>query len=325
MMYSISVIVPIYNVERYIERCAISLFKQTLASIEFIFINDCTPDNSMEVLRRILKQYPSRADHVRMISNERNLGVAISRDIGHFMARGEYVIDCDSDDWPEPEMYEQLYKQAKLNDSDIVICNWNNILNKDVQSTHIDFLYSNKDCIVTLLDGRSSGFLWYKFIKRNLYIDNKIRGIPEINCMEDLFLLFRLFFYAKKIDYVEDRLYNYNRQNINSSTYSTLSEKAQLGMQTLVSKVQDFFDALQILDLEYSSAIKNLEIRIYSILLLKGNLDESVWQKCFTFHLHDIWCHPSLPFYYKMSLSCAILRFKTLVRMIRYFYRAAIK
>ena len=131
--------------------------------------------------------------------------------------------------------------------------------------------------------------------------------------------------YAKKIDYVEDRLYNYNRQNINSSTYSTLSEKAQLGMQTLVSKVQDFFDALQILDLEYSSAIKNLEIRIYSILLLKGNLDESVWQKCFTFHLHDIWCHPSLPFYYKMSLSCAILRFKTLVRMIRYFYRAAIK
>ena len=288
-------------------------------------MNDASPDNSIGKIKDVLKEYPQREKQCLFLEHVCNKGVSAARNTGLSTASGEYILYCDSDDWPEPEMYEQLYKQAKLNDSDIVICNWNNILNKDVQSTHIDFLYSNKDCIVTLLDGRSSGFLWNKLIKRNLYIDNKIRGIPEINCMEDLFLLFRLFFYAKKIDYVEDRLYNYNRQNINSSTYSTLSEKAQLGMQTIVSKVQDFFDELQILDLEYSSAIKNLEIRIYSILLLKGNLDESVWQKCFTFHLHDIWCHPSLPFYYKMSLSCAILRFKTLVRMIRYFYRAAIK
>lgn len=323
-MYSVSVIIPVFNVEKYIERCAVSLFEQTLSSIEYIFINDCTPDNSMEVLKKVLERYPLRAKHALIVNNEKNLGVAMSRDKGHFIAKGEYVIDCDSDDWIEPEMYEKLYRKAKLNDSDIIVCNWNNIFKKGIRAGNIDFLFSSKECIISLLNGNTPGFLWNKLIKRSLYVNYKITGVQEINCLEDLFLLFRIFFYSKKIDYLDIRFYNYNRQNISSATYNRISENAQSSMLALIPKVQEFFYKNQVIDSDYWLSVKNLEIRIYSIILLKGMLSESILQKCSSFKMNDIFFHPSLPLLYKFVLLLACFNFKTMLIILRYFYKKII-
>ena len=120
----VSVIVPIYGVEAYIERCAVSLFEQTLDDIEYIFVNDCTPDNSMTILSEVLSRYPQRREQVRIINQPKNLGAAKAREDGIKAARGEYIIHCDSDDWVDTNMYQLLYEKAKADNSDMVICDW---------------------------------------------------------------------------------------------------------------------------------------------------------------------------------------------------------
>ena len=118
----VSVIIPVYNVEQYIERCARSLFEQTLDDIEYIFVNDCTPDKSMEVLARVLDDYPARKRQVSIINMPVNGGLPKVRRAGVEAATGDYIIHCDSDDWVDVTMYEKMWKKAVEGEYDMVLC-----------------------------------------------------------------------------------------------------------------------------------------------------------------------------------------------------------
>ena len=120
----VSVIVPVYNVEKYIGECARSLFAQTLEEVEYIFVNDCTPDGSMEVVRKIMEEFPGRADAVKFVDKPRNQGLPAARKSGLELAEGVYIAHCDSDDWMEPDMLERMYREAEANDADGVVCGW---------------------------------------------------------------------------------------------------------------------------------------------------------------------------------------------------------
>ena len=96
-MPKVSVLVPVYGVEKYIERCARSLFEQTLDDMECIFVDDCTPDDSMQVLVKILSEYPRRKEQVKIIHHETNQGLPAARQSGLKIATGEYIAHCDSD------------------------------------------------------------------------------------------------------------------------------------------------------------------------------------------------------------------------------------
>ena len=111
--YKVSVIIPVYGVEKYIERCAISLFEQTLDSIEYIFINDCTPDKSIDILKGIIAKYPKRAPHVRILNMLRNSGQAAVRITGLKNTKGNYIAHCDSDDWVDKNFYEIFSRLSK--------------------------------------------------------------------------------------------------------------------------------------------------------------------------------------------------------------------
>ena len=118
----ISVIVPIYNVERFIERCVKSLMEQTLQDVEYIFVDDAATDNSMKILAATLSIY---SDHnIRILVHQENKGLPAARNTGLAVATGEYVFHCDSDDYMEKDMLEVLYKKAKETDADIVWCDW---------------------------------------------------------------------------------------------------------------------------------------------------------------------------------------------------------
>ena len=109
----VSVCIPVYGVEKYIERCARSLFEQTMKDdIEFIFVNDCTPDKSIEVLQKVLEEYPNRKEQVKIIHHEINRGVSAARKTALMNSHGEYIIFCDSDDWVDTNLYEVMYKKA---------------------------------------------------------------------------------------------------------------------------------------------------------------------------------------------------------------------
>lgn len=127
----VSVIVPIYGVEPYIEKCARSLFEQSLENMEFIFVNDCTPDKSVEILRQVIEDYPRRYLQIQIIEHEENRGLAMARNSGLLIAKGEYIIHCDSDDWVELDMYEEMYEKAleKMRISSFVIIMQNILIN----------------------------------------------------------------------------------------------------------------------------------------------------------------------------------------------------
>ena len=218
-MPKVSVIIPIYNVERYIAECAKSLFEQTLDDIEYVFVNDCSPDKSIEVLNGVLLQYPSRNQQVKIINHEKNLGAAIARKNGILAATGEYVIHCDSDDWVDSEMYQILYEKAQEEDLDIVICQY--LEKKKGSSTLIthELGTSPKSKIISTPLFCS---LWNKLVRRSIINWNKIL-YPKHHMMEDAVLCVQMFYFARKIGYVSKPLYYY-RINDNSICHVSTEE-----------------------------------------------------------------------------------------------------
>lgn len=168
-MPKVSIIVPVYRVEKYIERCARSLFEQTMEDIEYLFIDDCTPDKSIEVLNRVLEEYPHRKKRVVIHRMEKNSGQAAVRKWGMLNATGDYVIHCDSDDWVDVTMYEKMYNKAIEEDADMVVCDY---YRSDgvTHSEDTGFISTEKEQFIReMLYMRTSWAVWNKMVKRELY------------------------------------------------------------------------------------------------------------------------------------------------------------
>ena len=205
-MPKVSVIVPVYGVEKYIERCARSLFEQTLDDIEYLFIDDCTPDRSVDILRSVLKEYPQRKEQVVIHRMEQNSGQAKVREWGMKNAIGDYVIHCDSDDWVDTEMYREMFEKAKEDDADVVVCDFARVseVNKiDIKGCHsVDM----KDFTANCLFQKDSWSLCNKLFKISCYKDIIY---PEGNMGEDMLIFFQLLSHCRKISYIPIDFYYY--------------------------------------------------------------------------------------------------------------------
>ena len=221
-MKKISVITPIYKAESYIERCVRSLMEQTMKdNIEFIFINDCTPDNSMQILKQVIKDYPNRTKQIRIIENERNIGVSATRKLGVKVASGEYIGWCDSDDWIEPTMYEEMYIATKNGEIDNVISNF--IIEKKSSIEEVKFKQCKtpQECFINHWKGYYfPGSLWQQINKKE-HIEKAINTITNVSYGEDIYTLILTLYYSKSIAYIKKPLYHYNDTNINSLLHNT--------------------------------------------------------------------------------------------------------
>lgn len=200
-MPKISVVIPVYGVEKYIERCAISLFEQTLDDIEYIFVDDCTPDRSMMILNTVINKYRFRlAKEKKVVRTERmltNSGQAAVRKHGIQLCTGDYIIHCDSDDWVDTNMYNIMYNEAITNNADIVSCNY--YLSDGINHTPYKIDKENK-----LLQGP----VWNRLVKRELYRDSRVK-YPKANKAEDSALMMQLSFLADKKIFIPKYLYYY--------------------------------------------------------------------------------------------------------------------
>ena len=215
----VSVIIPIFRVERFIKRCAHSLFSQTMKNgIEFIFIDDCSPDNSIRILESVIEEYPERKNQVKIISNEVNRGSGAVRLTGFLHSKGEYIIFCDSDDWVEPDIYQSLYNSAFENKSDMVICDYYVNFDESEKIISQNIPYDKNLVLNNLLAGNIHNNVWSKLIKRNIY--EKLKGGFEegVNMWEDVSVISRLAYYCKNISYVPKPLYHYSQINSNAYT-----------------------------------------------------------------------------------------------------------
>lgn len=238
-MCKVSIIVPIYNVEKYIEKCVRSLLEQTFKDIEYIFVNDATPDNSMYVLEDIISEYPSRMKNCIIINHSENKGVAAARNTGLNISKGEYVIYCDSDDWIEKTMIEEMYNHAIINNADIVSCDFQMIYNdKKVKCKAIDWI---DDKVISLRNYISSGWtiLVILLVKREIYMKNKLLSPAGYSYCEDFNLSVKLLYNASKIVNLHIPFYYY-RQN-ESSVLHNLNEKTMHDEQVMYLDVINYF------------------------------------------------------------------------------------
>lgn len=229
----ISILVPIYRAEKYIERCAKSLFEQTYPNIEFVFVNDCTPDKSIELLKSVLGQYPKRINQVKIIEHEKNCGVAASRNTLLDNATGEYLLWVDADDYITKNAVEILVNNATTTNTDITcfgaaLYTGSNIkplqqINEETPETFIDHL----------LSGQTPTALWGRMIKRSLFINNNINFIQGLDVGEDLLVLIKVAFYTKTITNVNQTLYFYDNTNTMSLCRSYSMQKLNMRLKVL--------------------------------------------------------------------------------------------
>lgn len=219
MMYTVSVIIPIYKVEKYIERCAVSLFNQSLSNIEYIFINDKTPDGSVEKLKEVCSRYPSLIHNIRIIEHKQNSGLAATRITGIKAAKGKYIAFCDSDDWVEPRMYELLYNKAEDLAADITYCNYYiDFSNKTLKSKLCE-AKNISDYRLKLLCGLLPSFCWMRLYRKNVLTEHIYKlYTPGINMWEDVMMNITLSLYVNKVAFISNAGYHYNQYNENSYT-----------------------------------------------------------------------------------------------------------
>lgn len=213
----VSVIIPVYNVAPFIERCAHSLFRQTLENVEFIFVDDASPDLSMELLEKCLGQYPERKRQTKFLHHSVNKGLPAARNTGLDVATGEYIFHCDSDDYLEPDALESMYREAKAQDADIVWTDWYLSFQKNERYMKQPDYPSPLEALKGMLSGSMKYNVWNKLVKRQLYVGNHIK-FPEGHGMGEDMTMIQLFACADKVCYLPQAYYHYVRLNAQAFT-----------------------------------------------------------------------------------------------------------
>lgn len=220
-MIKVSVIVPVYNVEKYLERCLNSLVNQSLQGIEIILINDGSTDSSLEIIERYYEQYPEKIVYKTI----ENGGAANARNVALKMARGEYIGFVDSDDYVDLTMFEKMYDRAIEQEAEIVTCGYNRISLDDVQRRDV----RQRDCFgynvyqAPQLFINNVPYIWNKIFKKSIIDENNIT-FENLSIFEDLVFTYELFLKANRIVRVSETLYNYIFLREDSLTY-VFSEK----------------------------------------------------------------------------------------------------
>lgn len=264
-MPKVSVIIPVYGVEKYIERCARSLFEQTLDDIEYIFVDDCTPDNSISILRKVLSEYPNREKQVKILRHEKNKGLVQARQTGLKIASGEYIAHCDSDDWVDVHMYEEMYNKAIEEDADVVVCDYvvtnDTSIIKTINACHAK---SAKQLIENCLFQRDPWSLCNKLFNRKVYYNIEY---PQGAMGEDMATTIQLLWNCKTLSYINKPYYQYfyNSESITKvcTRNSCINKFNQLSLNTTI--LMNFIKNNK-LDTEFKDALVVYKNFIRSVL-----------------------------------------------------------
>lgn len=198
-MPKVSVIVPFYNVESYIEKCLETLINQTLKDIEIILVNDGSKDRSVDIVKKIMKEYPDKIIYLE----KPNGGLADARNYAIPYAKGEYIAFLDSDDYVEKDMYQLMYELAKKESSDMVECNfiWEY---PDKKREDIGEIYKGQ---FEMLE-KVRVVAWNKLIKREILEENKIE-FPKGLQYEDVEFTYKLVPFINKVSFIKKPCVHY--------------------------------------------------------------------------------------------------------------------
>ncbi len=225
-MKKISIIIPIYNIEKYLERMLDSILNQTYKNLEIILIDDGSSDKSS----KICDIYMKKDKRIRVVHQDNN-GVSFARNVGLSLATGDYIGFVDSDDIIDRNMYKRLYENINRYNCDISVCNYTTFTESPIfeYSSKID-IYSKDEALLDIIsDGSITNFLWNKLFKKELFNDIEF---PIGNIYEDMYIMPRIIEKTQKICFDNSKLYAYfirtnsyvntynKKKNINYLTFS---------------------------------------------------------------------------------------------------------
>lgn len=201
--YKVSIIIPVYNVQQYIAKCLLSVLNQSFESIEYILVDDCGSDQSIEIANSIIDGHPKR-NQVKILHHSQNMGISCARNTGINNSVGEYILNLDSDDYLEPGIILKMYDFAIANDVDILVTDYfdeklDGIKKYNKQEFKIKEKNNSEEFIKLLLSYKIAPAIWNKFIRASLYKQNKITHPAGIPIIEDVCTLVQLAHYANKI------------------------------------------------------------------------------------------------------------------------------
>lgn len=253
-MVKVSVIIPVYNTEKYLRKCLDSVCGQTLSDIEIICINDCSTDGSLQ----ILQEYAANDNRIKLIDFEKNQGAATARNKGLDIAQGEYIGFVDSDDWIDLDFYEKLYQKAIETGADVVKGNIVQYLENIDKLEVIKWDDNNK------IACNKSSFIYgftTAIYKNSFLLEKKIKFPQHLINYEDPYFLIQVMFYCNKICFVSNLFYYY-RKNLMSVTHH-------------LNPIEDLKSAREILKL-----INSLPLTKDSYLVIFYHFFSDIFNKC---------------------------------------------
>ena len=262
----ISIIVPVYKAEKYLNRCVDSLLAQTFKDFEVLLIDDGSPDRSGEMC----DEYARKDSRVRVFHKE-NGGVSSARQMGIDNARGEYTIHADPDDWVEPDMLEGLYKKAKETDADMVICDYyveldGRTIYKKQQPEGLDH-----NVVLRNLFQQLHGSCWNKLIRRACYSQYGVKFPLELRFCEDLYVNVSLLVHDIKVSYLARAFYHYDVSgNDNSLVRNRDLEQSKTLMTLLSEKLGAEYSAIALPMLAYGYVKRAIMVEDCTARKFKG-------------------------------------------------------
>lgn len=260
----ISVIIPIYNTEKYLEETLDSILNQTMIDdVEVLMIDDGSKDNS----RKIIEKYASEYDNFYGFYNE-NVGQGCERNFGMEHARGEYIHFMDSDDYIPPKAYEKLYEIAKEEDYDIVMGNISKFTSNSTWNEHLyETVYKEVDEYISSTNIHQNKALVYdtsptnKIIKRSFLEENQILFPDERIFYEDLFFTIKMHHFAKKVGILHEDVYYWRSRRDSSSTSQQVNQIGNFKDRiNILNFIQDFLEKKnenEIIDAEHNKWLEH--------------------------------------------------------------------
>lgn len=269
----VSVIVPVYNSEKYIERCINSLTFQTLQDIEIIVINDGSTDDSDNICKRLEK----KDQRVHYFFQE-NKGVSAARNKGLNMATGEWITFVDSDDWVEPTMCEHAYRAAVNSDADIVMwAFWADVAEKSRKQHFVKLCPGDVTSSKTLIQSKiisryadgdikgnfiSAGATWGKMCRRNLLERYQLRFVEGLTRAQDTIFWLYAFEYACKIFYLNEYLNHYSISEASICSGKKYMPKCEIPFEMLMDEYEGFISKYHDKDERFMDAFYQRGIQI---------------------------------------------------------------
>jgi glycosyltransferase involved in cell wall biosynthesis len=239
----VSICVPVYKVEKQIERCVVRLMEQSYDDLEFVFVDDHSPDSSMQKLQALIEMYPQRKSQVKIINHECNRGLSAARNTALSHCMGDFVLHVDSDDYLAIDAVKLLVERQKETGADIVTGQAIQITNDNMHVIERPQFRNHDDFVEDIIIPSIRHAIWGRLIRKTLYTENHIAAKEGVNIGEDLQVMAQLAFYATKLESVWDVVYYYDCTNGLSymNQYDTQHIKRLTQDTASMEIVRDFF------------------------------------------------------------------------------------